>query len=182
VPNQTDDHGDDLDVPDGVVPYPALSFAAVKWLNQRSGGPTGCYPDIPKALTPLFYAEVDQSKPVAVLRTHREQTTGRILALFGTSGGVATVAELTARLDELGEEEGLIQQSPVELLVALCSFAPKQPGPRLINELLCLPEDYERVVGMTTLPGRTPREFETLKRYGMFGNTIQAPPEAWPAS
>ena len=59
MPNQTDDHPD---APDGVDPYPALSFAAVKWLNQRTGGPTGAYPDLPKVLTPVFYAQIDQSQ------------------------------------------------------------------------------------------------------------------------
>jgi hypothetical protein len=182
VPNQTDEHPNDPDLPDGLDPYPALSFAAVKWLNQRSGGPTGAYPDLPKVLTPLFYAQVDQSQPVAVLRTHREETTAQLLRPFGSSGGIAEPDEVLDFIARMDPNEALVQTMTVELLVALCSFAPKDPGPRLINELLCLPDDYERVVGMTTLPGRTPREFETLKRYGMFGNTIQAPPEAWPAS
>jgi hypothetical protein len=78
-------------------------------------------------------------------------------------------------------DESLMETTTVELLVALCSFAPQEPGPRLINELLCLPGDYNRVVGLTTLPGRTRREFETLKRYGMFGGSISEPPEARPA-
>jgi hypothetical protein len=119
---------------------------------------------------------------VAVLRTHREETTAQLLRPFGSSGGIAEPDEVLDFIARMDPNEALVQTMTVELLVALCSFAPKDPGPRLINELLCLPDDYERVVGMTTLPGRTPREFETLKRYGMFGNTIQAPPEAWPAS
>lgn len=181
MPNPTDDHPSDPDLPDGLVPYPALSFAAVKWLNQRSGGPTGAYPDIPKVLTPLFYDQVDQSQPVAILRTHREETTAQLLRPFGTSGGIAEPDEVLDFIARIDPHETLVQTTTVELLVALCSFAPKEPGPRLINELLCLPDDYDRVVGMTTLPGRTPREFDTLKRHGMFGGSISEPPEAWPA-
>ena len=181
MPNQTDDHPDDPDLPDGVDPYPALSFAAVKWLNQRTGGPTGAYPDLPKVLTPVFYAQIDQSQPVAVLRTHREQTTAHLLRMFGSSGGVAEADEVLDFVERMDPDESLMETTTVELLVALCSFAPQEPGPRLINELLCLPDDYDRVVGLTTLPGRTRREFETLKRYGMFGGSISEPPEARPA-
>ena len=159
MPNPTDDRNDDLDTPEGVVPYLALSFHAVRWLNQRSGGSTGGYPDLPKVLTPLFYAHVDASQPVAVLRTHREQTIAHRFAVASAVG----------------------QEPPtIELLVAICSFAPKVPGPRLINELVCHPADFDRVVGMTTLPGRTPREYHTLKQHGMFGGTLAAPPEARP--
>ena len=160
MPTQTDDHPDNLDTPDGVVPYPSLSFHAVRWLNQRSGGASGGYPDLPKVLTPVFYDQVDPSQPVAVLRTHREEAIRHHLGITNTEG------QLTTRV--------------IELLVAICSFAPKEPGPRLINELVCHPADYDRVVGLTTLPGRTPREYHTLKQHGMFGGTMADPPEARP--
>ncbi|MEI6688014.1 MAG: hypothetical protein WCN97_01490 [Thermoleophilia bacterium] len=109
MPNQTDDHPDDPDLPDGLVPYPALSFAAVKWLNQRSGGPTGAYPDVPKALTPLFYDQVDQSQPAAVLRTHREETTVQLLRPFGSSGGIAEADEVLDFIARMDPNETLLQ-------------------------------------------------------------------------
>ena len=123
MPIQPADEHDDPDAPDGVDPYPALSFAAVKWLNQRTGGPTGAYPDLPKVLTPVFYAQIDQSQPVAVLRTHREQTTAHLLRMFGSSGGVAEVDEVLDFVERMDPDESLMETTTVELLVALCSFA-----------------------------------------------------------
>ena len=114
MPNQTDDHPNDPDLPDGLVPYPALSFAAVKWLNQRSGGPTGAYPDLPKVLTPLFYDQIDKSKPVAVLRTHREETTAQLLRPFGTSGGIAEPDEVLDFIARMDPNETLVQTTTVE--------------------------------------------------------------------
>jgi hypothetical protein len=98
--------------------------------------------------------------------------------MFGSSGGVAEADEVLDFVERMDPDESLMETTTIELLVALCSFAPQEPGPRLINELLCLPADYDRVVGLTTLPGRTPREFHTLKQHGMFGGTIEEPPEA----
>ncbi len=40
----------------------------------------------------------------------------------------------------------------VDVLVAICSFAPVTPGPRLLNELACLPKDYDCVIGEMKLP------------------------------
>ncbi|MGI9116596.1 MAG: hypothetical protein ACR2JV_03025 [Gaiellales bacterium] len=174
----TPDHPDP-DAPRGVVPYPALDFAALRWLNQRSGGPTGCFPDLPKVMTPLFYDQIDQTQPIAVLRTHRETTTARYLKGLDASGGGVRSDDLI-HLVEDDPHESLIEETIVELLVAICSFAPREPGPRLINELLCHPDDYDRVVGMTILLDWTPREFHTLKQYGMFGDSIPAPPNARP--
>ncbi|MGI9187814.1 MAG: hypothetical protein ACR2J9_09945 [Gaiellales bacterium] len=56
---------------------------------------------------------------------------------------------------------------PIEVLVAICSFAPAGPGPRLINELLCLPDDYAGAVTTMELPALTVGERDRLKLWGM---------------
>ena len=132
-----DDAPPDFSAPYGPpITVPALSFRDVKRLTTRSGGPTRGYPDLPKVMTPLFFDQVDQSQPVAVLRTHTETAT-----------------------DWTGE--------PLEVLIAICSFAPATPGPRLINELVCLPADYEQAVTTTELPALTVGERDRLKLWGM---------------
>ena len=67
-----------------------------------------------------------------------------------------------------------------DVVVALCSFAPKVAGPpRLINELVCRPEDYMRVAhGRVHLPDWTDGEFGLLSELGGDG---QGPEPVVPA-
>ena len=129
----------------------ALSCDAVRWLLLRAGGMWGRFGGIPTPLTPAFLDHVDETEPVAVLRAHLER------ADFGDRG-------------------------PADVLVALCSFAPTQAGSaRLINELVCRPEDYVRVAhGTIRLADWTQDEFERLRAMRTDGTDPQAPADALP--
>lgn len=67
---------------------------------------------------------------------------------------------------------------PLAILVATCSFAPAAPGPRLINELLCLPDDYARAVITMELPALTVGERERLKLWGMHAGLARSERDA----
>ncbi|MGI9117189.1 MAG: hypothetical protein ACR2JV_06105 [Gaiellales bacterium] len=63
------------------------------------------------------------------------------------------VAVLRTHLEQVPDERG----GTVDVLVALCSFAPKQSGPRLLNEVVCKPKQYDDLVGEMTLTREVPR-------------------------
>ena len=142
----------------------SISFAALKWLVLRSSRAWGSYGGIPTTLTPAFFSRIDQSEPVVVLRTHLE------------------------RAPRPAPGRG------PDVLAVLCSFAPAGHGtprvsfgpnppvwPRLVNELLCDPDDYVRVAhGTSMLAAWSPEEFQILKLYGMHATRIDDPPEALP--
>ncbi len=138
--------------------YPGLSVEAVQWLYNRSNQRLNYAYTQHQVLIPVFFKDVDESQPVAVLRTHLEQ---------------ATSAWCNA----------------IEVLVAICSFAPAKPGPRLINELVCDPQDYDRAIGEMTIPRVPPAPATGLR--GMRGYSPPKPLElsadelsvdTWPAN
>ncbi len=138
--------------------YPGLSVEAVQWLYNRSNQRLNYAYTQHQVLIPVFFKDVDESQPVAVLRTHLEQATS---AWCNT----------------------------IEVLVAICSFAPAKPGPRLINELVCDPQDYDRAIGEMTIPRVPPAPATGIR--GMRGYSPPKPLElsadelsvdTWPAN
>ena len=138
-----------------VIPreHTALSVPAVEWLLSRAGGMWGRYGDIRLTMTLAFLDDIDPAEPVGVIRARLERT----------------------RLPKRGQGD---------VVVALCSFEPKEKddeGSRLINELVCRPEDYVRVAhGSVTFPEWTYGELRRLKKREQRREKIAAPPEALP--
>ncbi len=60
-------------------------------------------------------------------------------------------AVLRTRLEQATESDC----TTVDVLVAICNFAPAKSGSRLINQLACLPKDYDCVIGEMKLPRPT---------------------------
>ena len=81
------------------------------------------------------------------------------------------VAVLRAHL-----ERAAFHDRAEDVVVALCSFAPRLPGaPRVLNELVCRPEDYVRVAhGTTELADWTRWEFDRLRE--LSGDGTDPPP------
>jgi hypothetical protein len=88
------------------------------------------------------------------------------------------VAVLRAHL----EPADLGGDGPADAVVALCSFAPREPGgERLVHELVCRPDDYVRVAHGTTLLADWSRdEFQRLQRIEARREDMPAPPEELP--
>ena len=111
----------------------AISCEGVRWLLLRAGGMWARYGDIAAPLSPAFLDQVDDTKPIAVLRAHLERTT----------------------VHDRGEVDVVVA------LCSFPMRWPE--GARTVHELVCRPEDYVRVAhGETMLADWTPGEFKRL--------------------
>lgn len=147
MPNQTPPPSDAPLRPRVRVDYhPALSLQALRHLDSEAHAYLAGYGALPTRT--LSEAFLEQVDPTAPIAVHR------------------------THLEQFPGDHGALP----EALVVLCSFAPLQPGPRLINELICKPGTYDLAVGEMTIQHEIPPATGVR---GMVA-TMLAPPQLTP--